>query len=72
MGLKNLPKHVKHMDAVLMKIKGRDAFGRVKDCEIIYDDESVDISDPANRQFLVVGIEKGVLETVNRPPKAKG
>jgi hypothetical protein len=59
-------------DPLVLKVVQRDALGRVRTLEILYDHETVDVSDPANREFLVVHIERGVLKHVNaRAPSDK-
>jgi hypothetical protein len=55
----------KPVDLVLLKITSRDDLGRVRGLEIVYDHETVDVSNPANREFLTAFMERGVLKAVN-------
>lgn len=55
-------------DPLLLKITGRDELGRVRTLEVVYDHETVNVADPANREFLVVHIERGILKHVNSRP----
>lgn len=55
----------KVMEPTVLKITGRDGLGRVRTLELVYDHETVDVSNPANREFLVVFIERGLLKKLN-------
>ncbi len=52
-------------EPLLLKIVSRDDLGRVRTLEVVYDHERVDVSDPANREFLIANIERGVMKAVN-------
>lgn len=58
-------------DPVVLKVVQRDALGRVRTLEILYDHETVDVRDPSNREFLIAHIERGVLKHVNANPPSK-
>lgn len=55
----------KVMEPAVLKITGRDGLGRVRTLELVYDHETVDVSNPANREFLVVFLERGLLKKLN-------
>lgn len=61
MSLKNLTQ----MEQVVFKLVARDDLGRVRHFEILYDHESVDLTNEANREFLIAWLPRGVLQKVN-------
>lgn len=59
---------MKKMLVLLMLVRSKDALGRPKKVELIYDEEKVDVSNPENREFVTALGEDAVF----RPkPKAK-
>lgn len=52
-------------EQVLLKVVTRDDFGRVRALEVVYDEEKVDVSDPNNREFIVLYCERGLMKKVN-------
>lgn len=60
MALKNLTQ----MEPMVLKVTGHDGLGRPRSLEILYDHETVDVSNPLNREFLVAYMPKGVLKKI--------
>lgn len=61
----------KHVEPVLTKVVSRDDLGRVRSLEVVYDHETVDLRDPANREFIIFWLEKGLMQKLNTPRKTK-
>lgn len=60
---------MKRMMVLLMIVRSRDSLGRPKKVELVYDEETVDVSNPENRDFVTAYGD----ETVYFPKiKAKG
>lgn len=59
----------KHVEPVVTKVVSRDGFGRIRQLEVVYDHETVDLRDPANREFVIFWLEKGLLPKLNTPKK---
>jgi hypothetical protein len=51
--------------ATVLKIVDHYPDGRVKTTEVIHDDISVDIRDPANRHFMIVYASEAILKVSN-------
>lgn len=47
----------KRLQVVVLKVNSKDALSRPKEVTMIYDEESVDVSDPKNREFITVMVD---------------
>lgn len=61
---------MKAMVVVVGIIRERDVLGRPRKLEMLYDEEAVDVSDPANREFVTVLGDPSVF--LAKKPKARG
>lgn len=53
------------LEPVLTKVTGRDDLGRVRTLEVVYDHETVDLTDPNSREFIIFYLEAGLLKKMN-------
>jgi len=61
---------MKAFRVVVLQVKSRDSFGRPKAVEFVHDDDTVDLSDPGNREFITALIEPH--KVAPRKAKARG
>jgi hypothetical protein len=58
---------LRKMKVMLLKVVTHDELGRPRKLEAVYDEETVDVSDPKNREFITALVEPQVVN-----PKLKG
>lgn len=54
---------LRKMKVMLLKVVSHDELGRPRKLEAIYDEETVDVSNPANREFITALVEPQTIQS---------